>query len=547
MSKVVKRQLVATPSDEQIVFLGKNGRVAGTKGGIPFVVGGRESDFTDDDSGRVKSLLRGVESGELTAFTPTELYRQGVDGDRSKLVLMFTSGGESSSIGKGLGKVAEILGDKVNLLVWQGFGTGVLPPEDFEKQLVVINDPRVIDRISNTGGSPGGMSRTKIDADNINALWANVEGVGVVAGTGGGDHSKNFKQIWEKSIDEGKPLVVGVIPKSMDLDLALNLHSAGLKNSLMLGGLSSAQAMRLRWFNEFQSAAGYQTEPGHGKGLVGNFFGRGAGWAVFGATRRDSEYWDVLREQGILTGDLYNKMDALSDRQIILTPEFSCTIPQFVDEVNLVYNQGRMHTVGVAASEGFMFHEVDKEFRQQAQDFQTGSLPIELLNDVRRERKLHTLIEDDYLRKVFERDPDIALNFFKEVVNPSYDMWGHPKLGFLPRLVNGVVKTFSDCKRTNYAEITYEARTAEMTPWDKLLAEMTGGLAGEKINAGESGLTTVLYDPGIDPFLIRVPDQQATFIPFTEIEKMTESDNTMRALDPDYLRRCGVFIPKTFQ
>ncbi|MFH1787820.1 MAG: hypothetical protein ABH834_00365, partial [Candidatus Altiarchaeota archaeon] len=343
MSKVLHRSLVSTPSDEQVVFLGRDGRVAGTKGGIPFVVGGGESDFTQEDPERARKLLEGVKSGELSAFTPTELYREGVNGDRSKIVLYFTSGGESSPIGAALGKVAETLDDRVNLLVWQGFGTGILPRNEFEKQLVVINDPRVIDRISRTGGSPGGMSRTKLNDENISILWINVEDAGAVAGTSGGDHSKNFKQLWEKSIAEGKPLVVGTIPKSMDLDLALKLGDGRLMNSLMLGGLSAAYAMRIRWFNEFQSAAGYQVKPGQGRGLVGNFFGRGAGWAVFGATRSDPEFWDVLREQGILSDDLYHKMDALSPRQIILPPEFSCTIPEFVGEVNRVYNQGRMH------------------------------------------------------------------------------------------------------------------------------------------------------------------------------------------------------------
>jgi hypothetical protein len=270
MVKTVSRKLVSTPSDEQVVFLSREGNVVGTKGGIPFVVGGRESDFREEDPARVQQLLKGVASGELTAFTPAELYRNGVNGDRSRLVIFFTSGGESSPIGAGLGTVAEGLSDRVNLLVWQGFGTGILPKDEFEKQLVVISDPRVIERVRRTGGSPGGMSRTKIDDQNIDLLWMNVEGVGAVTGTGGGDHSKNFKQLWEKSLAEGKPLTVVVIPKSMDLDLALVLSDGRLVNSLMLGGLTAAHAMRIRWFNEFQSAAGYQVEPGRGKGLVGN-------------------------------------------------------------------------------------------------------------------------------------------------------------------------------------------------------------------------------------------------------------------------------------
>lgn len=538
------RNLVYTPSDEQIVFLARDGRVAGTKGGIPFVVGGKESDLTKEDPERVKQLLTGVQSGELLAYTPSELY-QGVGGDRSNLVLFFTSGGESSPIGASLGKVAETLDDRVNLLVWQGFGTGILPQDEFEKQLVVINDPRVIDRISKTGGSPGGMSRTKIDDENINLLWLNVEGVGVVAGTGGGDHSKNFKQLWEKSIAEGKPLVVVVIPKSMDLDLALELDGQDLKNSLMLGGLSAAYAMRLRWFNEFQSAAGYQVKPGQGKGLVGNFFGRGAGWAVFGATRRDQEFGNTLREQGILPEDLANKMDALSDRQITLVPEYPSSIPEFVSEVNRVYNQSRMHTVGVAASEGFMFHEVDKEFRRHHQDLQEGLLDVSMLNECRRDRRLHELVDDGNLKQVFQKNPDIASEFFREVVKPTYDMWGHPKLGFMPKLVNAVVTTLSDCKKTNYAEITYEARTAETIPWDRTLAEITGVEAAARIKTSESGVTTVLYDPGVDPFLINVPAQKPTFIPFKQIQNMTEDDNNLRALDREYLRSCGVFIPKS--
>lgn len=550
MSKILVRNLVSTPSDEQIVFLARDGRVAGTKGGIPFVVGGKESDFTEEDPARAKKLLTGVQSGELLAYTPSELY-QGVGGDRSKLVLFFTSGGESSSIGAALGKVAETLDDRVNLLVWQGFGTGILPKDEFEQQLVVINDPRVIDRISNTGGSPGGMSRTKLDRENIDLLWTNVEDAGAVAGTSGGDHSKNFKQLWEKSIAEGKPLVVVTIPKSMDLDLALKLNDGRLLNSLMLGGLTAGYAMRIRWFNEFQSAAGYQVKPGEGRGLVGNFFGRGAGWAVFGATRRDPDFWDIMREQGILSDDLYNKMDALSSRQIILGPEYPCSIPEFAGEVNRIYNQGRMHTVGVACSEGFMFHEVDVEYKRIAENVDMEKHTEAEIDSYRRMIKerteggtLHYLIKDVNLAKVFQDNPDVAEKFFKDVLAPSYDSWGHPKLGFMPTLVNAVVTTLTDCKKTNLVNITYEARTAEMTPWDRILAELTGAEAGTRIKAGESGLTTVLYEPGVDPFLIHVPSQKATFIPFTEIEAMTESDNNMLALSPEYLRRCGVFIPK---
>jgi hypothetical protein len=251
-----------------------------------------------------------------------------------------------------------------------------------------------------------------------------------------------------------------------------------------------------------------------------------------------------MREQGILPDDLYNKMDALSPRQIILPPEFSCTIPEFVDEVNRVYNQGRMRTVGVAASEGFMFHEVDAEYKRVADAIRSKGLTEDDILRHRTAGTLHELIQDGNLKRVFQKNPDIATDFFKEVIKPKYDMWGHPKLGFLPKLVNAVVTTLTDCKKTNYVEITYEARTAASTLWDAALAEMTGAEAGRRIRAGESGIATVLYEPGVDPFLIDVPSQKPVFIPFADVARMTEKDNTLRALDVDYLRRCGVFIPK---
>lgn len=539
--------LMRCQADEQVVFLSKGpflsdgtphtGPVVGTKGGIAYVVGGSESDFTKADPAKVKRLLTLQEKGLVVAKTPQEIYEEGVGGDRTKIMTVFTSGGEGSSIGVNIARVANAFSDShVIFGLWQGFKSGVLDREGFKNSLVVVNDPDILKRMQHTGGSPFGMSRTKLKDEAAKQLLSNVSGTGIVYGTGGGDHSKNFKQLYELANERGGKLIVGVTPKSMDNDLAIVLGDGSKKFSLMLGYPTAAYVMRRHWFDELQSAAGA------GRALCGMFFGRGAGWTVLGATRCDEEYTKFMEEQGILTEDLKNKMDSLGGKQIPLTPEYPTTIPEFTDKVNEVYAGRRDKTVGVAVSEGFMFKEVEEEYNRLANPADPSRLIREnglmkMIGDMD-----FSCIRDDRLRQVFEKNPELVREFFLSILQPEYDVWGHPKLGFMPKLVHAVMEDLCGIE-TNYLEIKYEARTAETIPVDRELGEVTGDLAGEKLKAGESGLTTVLYEPGEDPLLIKPGKREAVSIPFSQISELTENDNTLLSLDKGYLRKLGVYIP----
>jgi hypothetical protein len=127
-------------------------------------------------------------------------------------------------------------------------------------------------------------------------------------------------------------------------------------------------------------------------------------------------------------------------------------------------------------------------------------------------------------------------------VNPKKDAWGHTYLRAIPKIVDAIVNVLAGVK-TNYVEIKYEARTGETIPSDRALGEITGKLAAEKLKAGESGLTTVVFAPGEDPLLINPVERGATFIPFDNITGLTERDNNLRQLDKEYLRKLGILVP----
>jgi 6-phosphofructokinase len=543
--------IIPAASDEQVVVLRKGnvpvikggrlleGPVVETRGGIGYVVGeSRQLDFRGEKTDKVRRMLeleKLRDAGMVGIVTPAEVYRDGVNGDRTKLGIIFTSGGEASSIGVNMAEVVGEMGKThVVLGAWQGFGSGVLKKDDFAGNLLVLNDPETVERIGHTGGSPLGMSRTKIKKDSAEEtnLLDNVDGVGFVSGNGGGDHTKNFKLLYEKKKAEGRSMTVVVTPKSMDNDLRLRLADGTEANSLMLGYLTTAYVMRRHWFDELQSAAG------NGKGVVGYFFSRGAGWTVLGATRCDEPYRNMLRDDGILTQDLDNKMDALGRRQIGLVPEYPVSIPSFVAKVNEVYNRGRDKTVGVAVSEGFMFTELDREYKRLTEQVGGGRLTEKVINEKIAAKDFNDLIEDENLRKVFKAKPDVAKEFFKLVVKPELDNWGHPYIRIMPKIVDAVVNVLTPVK-TNYVEIKYEARTGETIPTDRLVGEETGRLAGQKIRAGESGVTTVTYKPGEDPLLLGRGRIRATFIPFEGITEMAESNNLLQ-LDREYVERCGI-------
>jgi 6-phosphofructokinase len=546
--------ILPAQADEQIVFMRKGGTqyvfdgkpvegpVVGTKGGIQYVVGEKDSSFmreSPEDLRRVLRLSDHAAKGLLLASTPAEIYKNGVDGDRSKLCLVFTSGGEGSSIGVNIARVASEIGSKhVVLGAWQGFESGIKSKDEFGNSLTVINDQRVLERLRNTGGSPFGMSRTKIEKDSPaeKQLVENCDGVGMVYGTGGGDHTKNFKKLSERLKASGKKTVVGVTPKSMDNDLAITLDDGSTVNSLMLGYPSTAHIMRRHWFDEMQSAAGA------GRPVVGFFFGRGAGWTVLGAMRCDEEYANRMKEDGVLTPDLENKMDSLVPKQIGLVPEFPVSIGFFVKKVNEVYARGRDKFAGIAVSEGFMFKELDQEYKRITSGLENGRLKKEEVLELSAKGDFDKLIEDPLLREVFKKKRDIAKEFFKVVADPELDGWGHPYIKIMPKIVDAVVTTLTNAKKTNYVEIKYEARTGESIPSDRRLAEKTGALAAEKLKEGESGLTTVTYKDGEDPLLIDITKRKPTFIPFERITAMTEKHNNLTTLNKDYLRRLGILI-----
>ena len=547
-------EILPAQADDQIVFMRRGGSpyildgkpvegpVVGTKGGIQYVVGERDSSFTrasPEDLRRVLKLSEQAAQGLIEATTPAEIYRNGVDGDRSKLCLVFTSGGEGSSIGVNIARVASDIGSThVVLGTWQGFGSGVKTKDKFAQSLTVINDPRVLERWRNTGGSPFGMSRTKIEPDSAEEkqLAENSDGVGMVYGNGGGDHSKNFMTLSRKLTAEGRKTVVGVTPKSMDNDLSVTQDDGSTVNSLMIGYLSTAHTMRRHWFDEMQSAAGA------GRAVVGYFFSRGAGWTVLGATRCDEEYVKRMKEDGILTPDLENKMDSLGSKQIGLGPEFPVSIGFFVNRVNEVFAKGRDKFVGVAVSEGFMFKELDREYQRLTSDLKSGKLKKEEVMELAAKGEFDKLIQDPQLREVFNKKKDIAKEFFKVVAEPELDNWDHPKIRIMPQIVDAVVNMLTNAKKTNYVEIKYEARTGETIPSDRKLAENTGALAAEKLKAGESGLTTVTYKDGEDPLLIDTAQRKPSFIPFERITDMNEKHNNLKTLDRNYLRSLGILI-----
>ncbi|MBD3262426.1 MAG: hypothetical protein GF334_12310 [Candidatus Altiarchaeales archaeon] len=541
--------LLEAQSDEQVVFLKKtpepvvigrgpvSGPVAATKGGIGYVVGGAQSDFHSPDD-RAKKLIQLQQQGVLVAKTPQEIYDEGVFGDKKKLAMVFTSGGEGSTIGVNLSTVTQDLGQThVVLGAWQGFKAGVKPQDEFKTDLVVLNDPNTIKRMAETGGSPLGMSRTKLKpgSPQEDQLFDNVKDLGMVFGTGGGDHSRNFLALHQKAEDEGSDLTVAVTPKSMDNDLSIKLKGGETKNSLMLGFLTAAHTMRRHWFDEFQSAAG------SGRWVVGFFFGRGAGWTVLGATRCDAAYRQQMKKEGILDADLENKMDALGGKQIALVPEKMVTIPEFVGEVNRINSQGRDSTGGVAVSEGFMFREMSDEYKRLLKQKENGELNPNDVMAKAAEGDLEDLIKDKNLNKVFKAKPDIAKEFFGLVLKPETDVWGNPKMTVMPKVVDAVVNVLTDVKKTNYTEIKYEARTAKATPRDEALGRATGQIQAQMIRQGRSGLTTVLCAAGEDPMLIDPEKRGATFTPFEEIEAMSEKENTLQQFSDDYLRKLGVF------
>jgi len=556
MAKITRIKHEPFSPSQQVVFVAPDGRIVGTKGGIPYVVGGAESDLRVDAHGKAQNLMKGVTSGKLVAVTPAELYRHGIRGDRGQeVIIQLMSGGEASGIGPALEMVVDGVGNKRAVLgTFHGFGAGILPQDQFTRHLVCLNDPHVAAELGRLGGSPTGSSRTKLGGKEMQLLWNNVEGVYAVFGFGGGDHTKNFKQLWAKALEEGKPLVVVVSQKTMDLDTALFLTEGKLVNTLPLGALTSAFAMRERWFDEFLSAAGFHLKGEESRGCVGNFFGRGAGWMILGATRCDPEYVESLRRAGFVGKEfdhLYNAIDRLGKRQVPLVPEFPCTIPQFVAEVNRVFNMDPdWRTVGVPTSEGVMFQEVDREYKRVAERLKGDTTGQKLVARFRkrgiekreRRRTLHRLVEDENLRTVFEQNPAVAAQFFKEVLSPSLDVWGHPRLGVMPNLVNAVVLTLTDCKKTNTPKITYEARTHRPIKQDSILGMKVGAEMARRMNAGESGLVAMVFKPGKDPFLFQVSHMEPQFIPFEQIGKITETENNLTQLDPDYLRKCGIFM-----
>lgn len=542
-------------SDEQLVFLRKPGKpfiqdkvpvegpVIDSKGGIQYIVGGKDSSFRREDPERLKAVIELSElakKGGVVAATPEEIYLNGLNGDRSRLALMFTSGGEGAAIGVNIAQVTRALSSEYVVLgSWQGFGSGVKPKDEFAKALTVFNAPHVVERIENTGGSPLGMSRTKLKPGSPEStqFMENVSGTGIVYGTGGGDHSRNFKTISDTARENGEEIVVGVTPKSMDNDLSIQLEDGAKANSLMLGYLTAADTMRRHFFDELQSAAGA------GRGLVAFFFGRGAGWTVLGGIRCDDDYREKLRKDGSLSPDLENKMDGLGGKTIGLVPEYPVSIRRFVDEVNRIYHEGRDKTVGVGVSEGFMFTELDREFKRLGKEKEEGRLTNETVMEKSGRGDLQDLVEDASLKKVFRESPQIAEEFFKVIVSPKLDEWGHPYIKIMPQIADAVVNVLTDVPKTNYTEIKYEARTGEVSPADRVLGEKTGRLAGEKLVSGESGLTTVTYQAGEDPLMIDTSTRKPSFIPFEQIKSMSESENTLQQLDPQYLKKCNILVP----
>jgi 6-phosphofructokinase len=558
-------KILMAQEDDQIVYLQKpgaelvldgkhfTGRVIDTKGGIKYVVGERDSSFTKERPERLKELLRLEElarKGVIIATTPEDLYLNGVDGDRSALAIFHTSGGEGSAIGVNLATVAGLLSDThVVLGSWQGFGSGIKKTDEFAKMLTVLNAPQVRERMSHTGGSPLGMSRVKLKegSKEENQFMENHEGVGIIYGTGGGDHSRNFKRVADiirENPEKYDNIIVGVTPKSMDNDLAIQLADGSAVNSLMVGFLSTVNVMRRHWFDEFQSAAGA------GRVVVGFFFGRGAGWTVLGATRCDEAYKQRIREEGILTPDLENKMDALGSRQVPLIPEEPITIKQLFEAVEKARNRGRDRTAGVACSEGAMIVEVDEEARRlgdilNTKEAEGGNAAQRWKDEALRKARngdFKDLIANNDLRKAFTGRPEVGLEFINDaVINPKKDDWGHSYVKMIPKIVDALLNEVAGIK-TNYVEIKYEARTGETTPSDRDVGEVTGETAGQKLKEGKSGLTTVTYLPGEDPLLINPRQRGATFIPFETIAGMTEHDNNLKQLSREYLKSLGIIF-----
>ncbi|MFH0863000.1 MAG: hypothetical protein V1875_08230 [Candidatus Altiarchaeota archaeon] len=556
-------EIVLALQDDQIVYLKKpgselvmdgkimRGPVIDSKGGMQYVVGERDSSFTEEDPKRLNQLLHFEElarTGQIIATTPEEIFLNGIGGDRSKLAMFHTCGGEGSSFGVNIATVSDAISDEYVVLgSWQGFGSAVKKKGEFARSLTVLNAAHVRERIGHTAGSPLGMSRIKpgFGSPEETQFMENHEGVGIIYGTGGGDLSKNFKRVYDlMREDPGRygNIPVGVTPKSMDNDLGIQLADGTTVNSLMLGYLSTAHAMRRHWFDEFQSAAGA------GRGVVGFFFGRGAGWTVLGAIRCDEAYKQRMREEGILTRDLENKMDGLGSKQIGLVPEEEVTIQQLVDAVKLVYGRGRDKTVGVACSEGAMIVEVDNEGRRLNRILKQKEAEGP---DALREWKAKVMakaqkgefegvIVDEKLGEVFKARPDVGLEFINDaVIEPKTDAWGHTHVKMIPKIVDAIVNVLAGIK-TNYVEIRYEARTGETIPSDRALGERTGKLAGEKLMEGKSGLTTVVYKAGEDPLLMDPSRMEATFTPFDQIRGMTEHDNNLKQLDRGYIRGLGI-------
>ncbi|MBD3388667.1 MAG: hypothetical protein GF416_06330 [Candidatus Altiarchaeales archaeon] len=569
-------RIIAHPVDEQIVVLrnpdvpfrrdGKHveGPVVMTRGGIGYVVGSNRLDARDESPERAAELVRmkdSMDRGEITITTPYDIYTGGLFGDKSKLAIVFTSGGEGSSIGVNNAEVTrELSSTHVVLGAWQGFQAGVKTTEEFARQLTVLNDPATTERMSRTGGSTLGMSRTKVRFDSENPedieaaenLFTNVRYVGVVFGNGGGDHTQNFMNLYLKAQAEGaSQIVIGVTPKSMDNDLAINLNDGTIANSLMLGFPTTAYVMRRHFLDEMQSAAGA------GRGTVGFFFGRGAGWTVLGAIRNDMEYRENMREDGILTADMENKMDSLGPRTIGLVPEYPVSIPYFAASINKIYNEGsidgqggevRDKFVGVAVSEGFMFTELISEFERLTREREEGRLTEEIVIEKVSRNDLEDLIEDENVKRIMGENPEMAKKFFEQVMKPKLDVWEHPKVDFGPQFVHAVMNSsLTDVPKNNYAEIKYEARTGETVPADRALGEVTGRVEAETIRAGRSGVTTVTYEAGEDPLLIDPRKRGASFIPFEDIAGMSEDQNNLRTLDPNYLRKLGILIEPHFE
>lgn len=589
------------PGDAQAVFVSTvDGRILGVDGGPDYVVGGKQHDFTRKDREAVADLMDGVNKGEVQVFTPSEFYEAHRDKTRIFYTSGGEASGISPFITEFIKLMGD---DKLSMIAMHGFGTGVLPPEKFKRFLIALNDPQLLKELGGMGGSLGGMARESlikeskdgIDESNLAQFCDNNTGVDGEFGTGGGDHSNNFIFARRRSVERGSPVLTIHTDKTVDGDTAYETADGRDGNMLSLGFLSAAYKARVRFFDEFYSSAGYLVDTHRDdpedmavdeKVFVARIFGRGASGIAYGATRTDPQYLDGLVRQNLLAPstyeeyppdsdeailnrifaagpqnekevkhlDLRGKMDRLGGRVITLLSEFPCGIDDFLERFDDVYTGGgkydsatksfvggkhRVRTAGVACAEGFMFDEVNGEFWRLRQGIEGGSLKGSEVRSQAKIEALHLLVEDTKLREVFQKHPKIAEEFFNEVLNPKKDIWGHPKLGFMPKLVDAIIKTFRPIKKTDYTDITYEVRTAEPIPDDIVLANRKAKCAFEAYQRRESGMVVLPFARREDQLLVNVANAPVELLPHegpNRILKVKE-DNNLSWLDPDYIRR----------